>query len=549
MNTRRLFATSAVAAGLALSLSCIAEGVSMTSPATSGPVVATHGGPVEGSAEAGLRVFKGIPYAAPPVGTLRWKPPAAVVPWKGVREAKSFGKACIQPTTRAPSIYSSDVTPTGEDCLTLNVWMPEDAKNAPVFVWIHGGALWSGTSKETMYDGSALAQQGIVVVSINYRMGVLGYLAHPQLSAESADGVSGNYGLLDQVAALQWVKDNIGAFGGDAGNVTIAGESAGGLSAMYLMATPKARGLFHKAIAQSAYMISTQDLKEDRYGVPAAEKIGVQLAAKSQAVNIGALRDIDAQALTDGAALLGFMPFAAVDGKVLPRQLVDTFGHREQAPVPLLVGFNSGEIRSLTMLAPPVPANAAAYEATVRERYGDLADEFLRLYPSSDMQESIYATTRDALYGWTSERLARAQAAIGQPSYLYLFDHGYPAADAAKLHAFHASEIPYVFGTFGKTPPRWPKVETTPRETRMSDAMIGYWTSFARDGVPQAKGEAAWPRFAQGKSYMRFGEDPRVERGLMPGMFELHEAAMVRRAKANQAWNWNVGMVSPVLAK
>ena len=548
MINRRTIASRAFAAGLALSLSSIAGGVSMTSSA-SGPVVATSSGPVEGSVEAGLRVFKGIPYAAPPVGKLRWKPPTAVAPWTDVRSAKAFGKACIQPTTRAPSIYSSDVSPTGEDCLSLNVWMPEDAKDAPVFVWIHGGALWSGTSKETMYDGSALARQGIVVVSINYRMGVLGYLAHPQLSAESDDGVSGNYGLLDQVAALQWVQDNIAGFGGDAGNVTIAGESAGGLSVMYLMASPKARGLFQKAIAQSAYMISTQALKEDRYGVPAAEKIGIQLAAKSQAVNIAGLRDIDAQALTDGAAVLGFMPFAAVDGKVLPRQLVDTFGHGEQAPVPLLVGFNSGEIRSLTMLAPPVPANSAAYESAIRERYGDLADEFLRLYPSSNMQESIYATTRDALYGWTSERLARAQAAIGQPSYLYLFDHGYPAADAAGLHAFHASEIPYVFGTFHKTPPRWPKVETTPRETRMSDAMIGYWASFARDGVPQAKGEAAWPRFAQGKSYMRFGDEPQVERGLMPGMFELHEAAMVRRAKANQAWNWNVGMVSPVLAK
>lgn len=520
----------------------------MTSPA-SGPIVSTRSGPVEGVAESGLRVFKGIPYAAPPVGKLRWKPPAEVAPWKDVRAAKAFGKACVQPTTRAPSIYSSDVSPTGEDCLTLNVWMPDDAKNAPVFVWIHGGALWSGTSKETMYDGSALARQGVVVVSINYRMGVLGYLAHPQLSAESPDGVSGNYGLLDQVAALQWVKDNIAQFGGDAGNVTVAGESAGALSVMYLMASPRARGLFHKAIAQSAYMISTQDLKQDRYGVPAAEKIGLQLAAKSQAVTIGDLRAIDAQALTDGAALLGFMPFAAVDGKVLSRQLVDTFGHREQAPVPLLVGFNSGEIRSLTMLAPPVPASATAYETAIRERYGDLADEFLRLYPSSDMQESIYATTRDALYGWTSERLARAQAAIGQPSYLYLFDHGYPAADAARLHAFHASEIPYVFGTFDRTPPRWPKVEATPRETRMSEAMIGYWTSFARDGVPQAKGEAEWPRFAQGKAYMRFADTPQVERVLMPGMFELHEAAMVRRAKANQAWNWNVGMVSPVLAR
>jgi para-nitrobenzyl esterase len=361
-----------------------------------------------------------------------------------------------------------------------------DARNAPVFFWIYGGALVGGASREPFYNGTRLAEQGIVVVSINYRLGVLGWLAHPELSAESLLGVSGNYGLLDQIEALRWVQHNIGSFGGDPSNVTIAGESAGALSVMYLMAAPSARGLFSKAISESAYMISVPELKQSKYGSPSAEESGTKLAAALHAPNIAAMRAMDAARLAEAAPATGYGPWPTIDGHVLLRQLVDVFDRGEQAPVPLLAGLNSGEIRSLRILVLPPPATAAEYETIIHNRYLDLADEFLRLYPSTNMQESIWATTRDALYGWTAERLVRKQTALGQQSFLYLFDHGYPVEEAAGLHAFHASEIPYVFGTLDSTPPLWPKIPAMPEETRLSDAMIGYWSSFARTGQPRA---------------------------------------------------------------
>lgn len=516
--------------------------------AETAPVVTAPAGTVAGRSESGLHVFKGIPYAQAPVGDLRWKPPAPLPAWSGEKIATEFGPACIQPPPVGVSVYTQELGATSEDCLTLNVWTPANANKAPVFVWIHGGALATGSSKEKLYDGAKLAERGAVVVTINYRLGVLGYLAHPGLSAESADGVSGNYGLLDQVAALKWVQQNIGAFGGDPANVTIAGESAGGLSVMYLMASPAAKGLFHKAIAQSAYMVSTPELKTTKFGSPAAEQVGTIVSAKLKAADVAAMRAIDAQTVTNTAAAAGFAPFGAVDGKILTRQLVETFDLGEQARVPLLVGFNSGEIRSLTILAPPKPASAAVYETTIRERYGDLAELFLKLYPGEHLQESIYATTRDALYGWTSERLARKQTAVGQPAYLYLFDHGYPDADAANLHAFHASELPYMFGTLKRTPPYWPKIPSTRVETDMSNAMLDYWTSFAKTGQPVSANAAAWPAYGTTKAYMLFGETPVASQALFPGMYELHEAAVCRRKSAgNVAWNWNVGMASPKL--
>ncbi len=435
-----------------------------------------------------------------------------------------------------------------EDCLTLNIWTPADAHNAPVFFWIHGGSLIWGASSEPHYDGAKLAAQGIVVVSINYRLGVLGYLAHPELSAESPLGVSGNYGLLDQIEALLWVRCNIGAFGGDPSNITIVGESAGGLSVMYLMATPAARGLFSKAIAQSAYMISTPELKEPRFGEVPAEEAGMCLAHALRAPDIAALRAMDVQVLTDAALAAGFAPFGAIDGRVLPRQLVDVFDRGEQAPVPILAGFNSGEIRSLKFLAPAPPANAAEYESIIRERYRDLADQFLRLYPGASMQESIFATARDAMYGWTAQRLVKKQTALGLPSFLYFFDHGYPAADGAGLHGFHASELPYVFGTPDRTPLLWPKIPLTPTETKLSDSMIGYWSSFARTGRPQAANQPDWPAFGSTDAYMAFEDAPHPSDKLLPGMYEFHEAIVDRRRTSGElAWNWNVGLVSPEL--
>jgi para-nitrobenzyl esterase len=513
--------------------------------ATGAPTVKAPAGVIAGATQGSLHVFKGIPYAAPPVGDARWKPPAPAKQWSGVLKASDFGPACIQPKAQGNGIYVQDLGALSEDCLTLNIWTPANASKAPVFVWIHGGALRTGSSKETLYDGTSLAARGVIVVSINYRLGVLGYLAHPQLSSESREGVSGNYGTLDQVEALRWVQQNIGAFGGDPKNVTIAGESAGGLSVMYLMAAPPARGLFAKAIAQSAYMISTPVLKEEKFGAPSAEASGSALAGRLGASGISALRAMDAQKLSDAAGAVGFAPFGAVDGKILPRQLVDVFDRGEQARVPLLAGFNSGEIRSLTVLAPRPPASSAEYEAAIRARYGDRATEFLRLYPSSNMQESVFATSRDAMYGWTAERLARKQTAAGAPAFLYLFDHGYPAADSVGLHAFHASELPYTFGMLDRTPPNWPKIPATSEEAELSEAMVGYWSSFAKTGRPTASGQPDWQAFGSVGAYMQFGQSPEAKTNLYPGMYALHEETVCRRrAKGDQAWNWNVGLAS-----
>jgi para-nitrobenzyl esterase len=512
------------------------------------PEVAAPAGIVRGRTAGDVLVFKGIPYAAPPVGQNRWRPPLSAPRWSGVRDAGAFGPACIQPTPGAPHIYSDNLGATSEDCLSLNIWTRSPAGKAPVIVWIHGGSLVAGSSKERLYDGSALAAEGVVVVSINYRLGVLGWLAHPDLSAESPAGISGNYGLMDQIEALRWVQRNIGAFGGDPANVTIAGESAGGLSVVYLMASPLARGLFHRAIAQSAYMISTPELKQARFGAPAAETAGTSLARVLQAPSLRVLRGMDPQALTDNAARAGFAPFGAVDGVLLPGQLVDVFDRGEQAQVPILAGFNSGEIRSLRFLAPPAPGGAADYERIIRDRYGDLAEEFLRLYPASAMGESILATTRDALYGWTAERLVRNQTALGQPSFLYLFDHGYPATEAAGLHGFHASELPYMFGMLDRTPPLWPKIPDTAEETRLSAAMVDYWTSFAKAGAPGAADGPEWAAYGSSGRYMAFRAAPVPAEGLFPGMFALHEQAMCRRrASGDLAWNWNTGLASPKL--
>jgi para-nitrobenzyl esterase len=295
-------------------------------------------------------------------------------------------------------------------------------------------------------------------------------------------------------------------------------------------------------------MVSTPELKQGKYGAPSAEDSGKALATALHAPNIAALRAMDPAALPAAAAAARFAPFGAVDGHVLPGQLVDVFDRGEQAHVPILAGFNSGEIRSLRILAPPAPASAADYEKTIRERYGDLADTFLKLYPSADMQESIWATTRDALYGWTAERLVRKQTAIGMPSYLYFFDHGYPAEDNAGLHAFHGSELPFMFGTTDRTPKLWPKIPATAGEARLSDAMLDYWTSFARTGKPQAENEPDWPAFDLMASYMDFKEAPHPAEHLLPGMYRLNEEVMCRRhAAGNLAWNWNVGLASPPL--
>ncbi len=314
---------------------------------------------------------------------------------------------------------------------------------------------------------------------------------------------------------------------------------------MYLMASPEARGLFSKAIAESSYMVSTPLLKEKKYAAVPAEQGGVALAQAVHAPNIAALRAMDPGVLTEAAAANQFLPFGAIDGHLLTHQITETFAKGEEAPVPILAGFNSGEIRSLRMLAPQPPVSAALYESTIRSQYGDLADEFLRLYPSTNLEESILAATRDMLYGWSAERLVRQQTALGQPSYLYLWDHGYPAMDDAHLHGFHASELPFVFGNFEPTP-LWPKIPATPEQRQLSDAMIGYWTSFVRTGEPEAANQPDWSAYGTNGWYMHFSDAPHPADHLMPGMYKFNEEVVCRRFESgDEGWNWNVGLWSP----
>jgi para-nitrobenzyl esterase len=536
---RRLIVAVAATAGLAAA--------APSEALAAGPTVDSPAGVAEGVAQGDLRVFKSLPYAQAPVGPLRWRAPQKLPRWSGVRKAVDYGPGCYEPTHKVETIYApATAEPQSEDCLTLSIWAPKNARNLPVFFWIHGGALVSRSPNAEAYDGSKLARQGMVVVVINYRLGVLGYLAHPGLSAENKFGLSGNYGLLDQIQALSWVHNNISAFGGDPSNVTIAGESAGGLSVMYLMASPPARGLFSKAIAESAYMIATPELKRAANGYPSSETAGEALAAALHAPNVAALRAIDARTITDGAPAAGFQPWGAVDGKVLAGQLVDVFDKGEQAHVPILTGFNAGEIRSLLFLLPPPAKDAAAYEATIRDRYKDLADDFLKLYPSSDIRESMLAASRDGMYGWTSERMATKQAALGLRSYVYEFDHGYPSEDAQGLHAFHGSEIPYIFGTFDHAVRLWPQPPATPQEAALGDAMTSYWASFAKTGKPVAPNTPDWPAWGSDGGYRAFEDAPTPSARDLLARYALDEEVVCRRrAAGGQQWGWNVGLASP----
>ena len=434
-----------------------------------------------------------------------------------------------------------------EDCLSLNVWTSKAARKAPVMVWFHGGSQTFGYTGSPLYDASALAARGVVVVTVNYRLGVLGYLALPALSAESPHGSSGNYGLLDQIESLRWVRRNIAAFGGDPTNVTIFGESAGAMSVVQMLASPLARGLFQKAIAESGGMPTLPELKTATHGLPSGESMGQAVATAVKASNLAALRAMDAEALTNAAYAARYQVLSTVDGWVLMRQSVETFDRGEQARVPTLAGFNGDEIRAL--FKPPVSPDAETYVAAIRERYRDLADEFLRLYPPADVEGSVMRAMRDGTFGWGMERLAAKQTAVGAPAYLYFFDHSYPAAAARGLGAFHGIEVPYVFGIIGKpVPDAWPAAPDTEAETRLQDTMIDYWTNFARTGSPGTAGGVEWPRYGATARYLALGAQPVAGVDPTHGAYALHEQAVCRRrAAGDQPWIINVGVGSSPL--
>jgi len=511
------------------------------------PELRIRQGILGGSAEADGRIvaYKGIPYAEPPVGDLRWRPPVPARGWAGVRDATAFGHACLQPPPAPASVYYDRMASPSEDCLTLNVWAPAGGGHLPVMVWIHGGALSGGGSSEPLYDGARLARQGIVVVSINYRLGLLGFLAHPALSAESPRHLSGNYGLLDQIEALRWVRDNIAAFGGDPARVTIAGESAGGLSVYALLASPLARGLFDKAISESGYMPAYRALHDKTLGLDSSEDMGAALAKAAGASTAAELRSADLATLFKAGLATGWAPEPVIDGVFLKRQIADTFARGEQARVPVLAGFNEGEIRSLLFLMPRAPATQAAYVADVRARFGAQADAYLAVYPGADPKADVMASVRDGLYGWAAQYAVRRAAAAGQPAYLYFFRHSTPAERERDLAAFHASELPYVFGQVGASAPlgpNWPKPPLTAGEARLSDAMLGYWASFVRTGAPAAPGAPAWPRFTAGRpGYLDIGDQPVARLGIQPAAYGWADALVAERLRQGREWRYNIG--------
>lgn len=465
--------------------------------------VQTDKGAVEGTvAASGVRVFRGIPYAAPPTGPLRWKAPQPAASWTGVRKADAFGARCPQVKVWDDMVFRDEMS---EDCLYLNVWTPADAKGLPVMVWIHGGGFVAGSASEPRQDGERLARKGVVVVSLNYRMGVFGFLAHPALTKESKDRASGNYGLQDQVAALRWVQANAAAFGGDPANVTIFGESAGSFAVSALMSSPAAKGLFHRAIGESGAFFTAGDQTLALKSLADGEQAGAKLGETLQAKDLAALRALSVDALLKATTGEGAPRFGPIlDGLVLKEPAYTTFAARRQNDVPLLAGWNEDEIRAAVTLNPVKPT-PQTFADEVRKRFGAQADAVLAGYPAKDdaqALESAAALTSDLFIGYATWKWIEMQAQHGKSAvYGYSFDRDIPlpkdhkvngvAVSSQDIGARHAGEIEYVFGMLDSLPAvPWEDADRT-----LSDQMMTYWSNFARSGDPNGPGLPAWPRY------------------------------------------------------
>lgn len=447
------------------------------------------GGEVQGTIKDGIGVFKGIPFAAPPLGELRWKAPQPVSSWNGVRKADSFGPNPMQDVflaalMSAPANFS-------EDCLYLNVWTP--AKKAdeklPVMVWIYGGAFISGMTSAPMYDGTKLAQKGVVFVSVAYRLGPFGFLAHPELSKESGKG-SGCYGILDQVAGLEWVKNNIAQFGGDPNRVTTFGESAGGISVSMLTAVPSAKGLFQRAISQSGGSMGPIKTDHEISGfVPSlkmAEENGRVYLEKLGARDIKSARALSAETIQKGGVTMGaFWPVA--DGDVLPGDQYELYKSGKFNDTPVLIGFNSDEG---AMFVRP-GATPETFQKQVRENFGPWAETMLQLYPHSTEAEAFKSSKemfREAAFAWQTYAWALLHSEKGSTlTYVYYFDLRTPMRPDG---ANHAAELGYVFGNLGG-----PGGVTKDDDKALSELMRSYWVNFATTGNPNGAGLPQWPTF------------------------------------------------------
>ncbi|NOT30622.1 MAG: carboxylesterase family protein [Planctomycetes bacterium] len=456
--------------------------------------------------ESSLRGYRGIPYAAAPIGELRWRPPQPMQPWEGVRPATEFGKVC--PQSPLIAYLSGEALPeTSEDCLFLNVLTCAvgDEERLPVLVWIHGGGFVGGWNQATC-DGTALAERGVVFVSFNYRLGPLGFFAHPLLSKESPEGVSGNYGLLDQLAVLRWVQRNIAAFGGDPDRVTIQGESAGATSVLALCASPLSKGLFQRAIAQSTWVTEKNfaRLSDASRQSPGAEEQGAELAAlllgdAREAEHEPSLAALRALGADDLWRTLGwsFQPVIAIDGWLLEDHPEQVFARGQQQAVALIAGTTADE--GTVFLDQFGWRTMDAFRRGLEELYGPRAEDVLRSYPVSgeaDVEEQLARWITDAWFVRGTRAMLRGMARVSAPAWQYEFDR--PSRTLPALGAHHAVEVPYVFGTLSGG---------TARDHELSNTMLDAWVQFARSGNPNAAGLPSWPRFElASEKYLILGE-------------------------------------------
>ena len=464
------------------------------------------------SRDAKIQAFKGIPYAAPPVGGLRWKEPQPVSNWSGVRSATAFGARCMQGRIYSDMVFR-DSGPS-EDCLYLNVWTPSLSAGAhlPVMVWIYGGGFAAGASSEPRQDGENLARKGVVVVSFNYRLGIFGFFSHPQLTKESGHNASGNYGLLDQVAALVWVQKNIAAFGGDPANITVFGESAGSFSVSALMASPLTNGLFEKAIGESGAFFSAT--------LPAgslarSEKADLGFAASIGCDSLAALRAKPADQLLAAALRQKDIRFRPnIDGYFLPEDVYSIYAAGKQKHVPLLAGWNADEGNYQTIFGKEQPT-AANYVKRLHVLFGDKADALLKVYPGSTDEEakrSAQDLAGDRFIAYSTWKWIEMQSATGDsPVYRYRFEDAPPASagekddTAASRGAYHSAEIEFVFGALASKSLPWRS-----GDSKLSKMMSSYWPNFAKTGSPNGDGLPDWPAYTREKDFpvMHLSSDP-----------------------------------------
>jgi para-nitrobenzyl esterase len=520
---KRAFLVAIFAGGL-----CVAQ--------TPAPVKA-EGGLIQGTVEEGLNVYRGIPFAAPPLGDLRWRPPQPVAKWDGVKQAAKFGPRCIQGMGNPSGANSGPGT--SEDCLYLNVWTP--AKSAhdrvPVMVWIYGGGFNAGATSEPNYSGERLAGKGVVLVSIAYRVGRLGFLAHPELTAESRNHASGNYGLLDMVAGLQWVQKNIAAFGGDPRRVTIFGESAGGIAVSMLCASPLTKGLFHGAISQSGGSFGPprpatfpgENLKR----LADAERSGEAYAKSAGSSSIVDLRKIPADKLPAGGRG-GGMAWPVIDAWVIPDDQYKLYEAKRYNDTPILVGYNSDEGASFSP-----PRTPEDYISGVKTRFGQFADRLLKAYPTeaATVPKTARDLARDFAVGWHTWIWARLQAKTGKSkAFYYYFDQHpeYPAdSPRAGYGSPHGADLSFVFQHLNTSHP-----QVTKQDEAISEAMATYWTNFAKLGDPNGGGLPTWPAFSDANPLvMYFSQNPHT--GSVPSAesLEVLDAYFAwRRTAEGETW-------------